>query len=618
MALTGVICHLAALGWGLWVCCRRTERCPFEPSTRVTAGRAWAWKQMRQRMPSPDSYDPNMPAFPPLPPTILPNDVPGPSPWAHLEFEAGGIPDTLGNDAKPVEKRQNATGLSTVFQMANHTASKAKEKISSLVQMWSPRKKRPLDPTLDRRLPIVSGGNRIKGKKNKSSNILAIARRVSGGKNATDELERDFASNTSRKAKQAIRKTVMSVFKESKGIEPLPPSVEKIKLLGGILKAAKYRAAANYLSEYKLLAIEAGHQWPAQFERTLKLTKRSATRALGPQKKAAEVETKEVGDSFATRRSMATPRKVPLAGELFDFGVTWMLREVELAAVTKDHIHLEFGTKRVRLTLPVSKGDQEGTVVKRVLQCVCEQQVCDISCPFYVSVRLVDRMVALDMEEACVTHRGKLATKAQLVADWKVLFGDLVSGHSARRTGALRLIRRGWAIPQVAYLGRWKSSVIYSYAAEALETLPVNTGGAFQGQGSSGVASHTAVTKGPTHEELENIKNYLLAELDLAKADQKRATQALDAEVEAMKKRSAQNGDRLPPVVQAVASKVVHYNMDMANCSPPQAWKTLTVRSVLEAVLVDDWDDLLLETCEEDEHLEADGGPRVVSLGVRG
>eukprot|EP00435_Cladocopium_sp_Y103_P024202 s286_g5.t3 len=185
-------------------------------------------------------------------------------------------------------------------------------------------------------------------------------------------------------------------------------------------------------------------------------------------------------------------------------------------------------------------------------------------------------MVALDLNLACVTQKKKPATKAQLVADWKLLFGEKVSGHSPRRTGALRLIRRGWSIPQVAFLGRWKSSVIYQYAAEALESLPVNTGGAFANMGNttSSVQTNTGVT-GPTYEEVEEVKNYLLAELSLVKADQLKATQALDAEVEAMKERSKHNGDRLPPVVQAMASKIVHYNMDMANCSPPQAWKTL-------------------------------------------
>eukprot|EP00435_Cladocopium_sp_Y103_P027474 s2680_g6.t1 len=504
------------------------------------------------------------PDFPPSLPGPLENDATGPSVWGPLEFEAGGLPVPPGGHPE--------TGFSAVVRIANNTATKAKEKLTAIVNLCSPSKKRPLDPPAPSRLPAVAVGARTRGKRNKAVNILAIARRASSNKQATEKLEEDFTSNTSRKVKHAIRATINGVFKESKGTSPMPPSVEKIKLLGGVLKAAKYRASANYLGEYKLMCIEAGHQWTDQFERTIKLAKRSAARASGPKVKAAEIPTSEQGENFAIRITDRPPRKVPLAGELFDFGTIWMLREIELAAVTKDHMSLEFAPKRVRL----SKTDQEGAEIKRVLQCVCDQKICDISCPFYVSMRLVDRMVALGLSRACVTQKWKAASKSQLIDDWKLLFGEKASGHSARRTGALRYIRRGWAIPQVAYLGRWKSSVIYEYAAEALESLPVNMGSAFRNmEGISAGSGAAPAPKGPSYEELEEIKNYLLAELDMAKADQSKATAALDAEVEEMKRRNKQSGDRLPPVVQAMTSKIVHYNMDMASCSPPQAWKTL-------------------------------------------
>lgn len=38
----------------------------------------------------------------------------------------------------------------------------------------------------------------------------------------------------------------------------------------------------------------------------------------------------------------------------------------------------------------------------------------------------------------------------------------------------------GWAISQIAYLGRWKSNVVYAYAEEALELVAVNVGQAHQ------------------------------------------------------------------------------------------------------------------------------------------
>jgi hypothetical protein len=510
----------------------------------------------------------------------------GPSPFKDLEFEAGGLPQTQG-DGKAAE-----SALSSMFKIANNTAAKAKEKLAAVVEFWSPKRAKRADPQLPEslcdgadvnlpdRCPVgaASKGQRKehKTKKQKAANILAIARRASMSKTTTTALERDFASVTSVKSKKAIRNTVNSVFKEARGSSGLLPTPDKVKLLGGILKAAGYRAAGNYLGEYKLMAIEGGYSWSDQLERTLKLTKRSSARVVGPKRKAAEVETYETGENFAVKVSAKVPKRVPLAAELFEFGVIWMLREVELAAIKKDHILLDFQNKKVTFTLPVSKGDQEAMQVKRVLQCLCERNICYMSCPFYTSVRLLDRMRALGLNRACMNRKAKLASKAQLVEDWRLLYGTMVSGHSARRTGALRYIRQGWAIAQVAYLGRWKSSVIYEYAAEALESLPVNVGETFGAKKDLlDKGPPTSVFVGVSKDEVERIKNYLLAELEAAKVDQNQALQNLDKEVDELRARDIRLGNKLPPAVQSLPSKVVHYNMDIASCSPPRAWRTV-------------------------------------------
>eukprot|EP00435_Cladocopium_sp_Y103_P008965 s2500_g2.t1 len=506
-----------------------------------------------------------------------PGDLSQPSPWKDLEFEAGGLPVQGNHIGTKVGDRN--TALSSVLKLTSQAATKAKETLAQVAQLWSPKKTKEADPIPPPRLPLTSapadeGG---RNKRSKAFNILAIARRASTSKNAMKELEEGFASNTSRAAKKATRNTVCSVFREARHSSGFPPSTEKLKLLAGVLKAAKYRAASNYLGEYKLMAIEQGHEWTNQLERMLSLCKRSAGRAIGPGKKAAEVPTCEVGEYFATRAKPDARRKVPLSAELFDFGVIWMLREVELAAIQKSHIKLLFDTKVIKFTLPVSKMDQGGHSVTRVLQCLCNKSVCDVACPFFVTVRLLDRMAALGLERACVTQAGKAATKAQLIGDWKKIFGTKVSGHSARRTGALRYIRQGWAIAQVAYLGRWKSSVIYEYAMEALESLPVNSSNTFLKGVEVGGAGHegSGTVTVDVEERLEQIKLNLLTEIEAVRADHEKVTKALDKEVEELKDRDERMGDMLPPVVQAVASKIVHYNMPMASCSPPFAWKTM-------------------------------------------
>eukprot|EP00435_Cladocopium_sp_Y103_P063023 s871_g24.t1 len=510
---------------------------------------------------------------------------PGPKAWGdpnshELEFDAGVevIPRSQ-HLPKPIDaEKERPTALASVLKIANKTATKAKEKLSMVSALWSPKRSRVPEPVVPS-LPTSSSParrNNHAGKRDKAINILAIARRAGKSQKDVENLEEGFAANTSRKARRAIRSTVMAVFREAKVGKLFPPTPDKVKTLASVLKAANYRAAGNYLGEYKLMAVEAGHQWSDQLERVLKLCKRSTARAAGPKTKAAEVPTQETGEHFAIRVDPDCRKKVPLAAELFDFGTIWMLREIELALVAKDHIKLNFETKRVTFTLPMSKTDQEGNQVRRVLQCLCPNKICDVSCPSFVAVRLLDKMIALGWNKASVLNNGKQATKAQLVGDWRKIFGPAVSGHSARRTGALRYIRSGWSISQVAYLGRWKSSVILEYAAEALESLPVNLGHTFAtGDGSNSSNAITYPPREANAERLEEIKVYLLTELEAAKVDNAKSLQALDQEVAALKSRDEKLGNCLPPAVQAVASKITHHNMELASCSPPHLWRTL-------------------------------------------
>ena len=54
-----------------------------------------------------------------------------------------------------------------------------------------------------------------------------------------------------------------------------------------------------------------------------------------------------------------------------------------------------------------------------------------------------------------------------------------VSGHSARRSGAMMYARGGMSVQEIAYLGRWKSSAIFRYVEQALQDVPLNITGKF-------------------------------------------------------------------------------------------------------------------------------------------
>ena len=477
--------------------------------------------------------------------------------------------DEPGNYNDKILEGTKASAPGLFSGMAN-----AVEKVWSL--LGSPSKKLIAQPGQPSRLPkTVKDGHVVKDKARiRLKTVLGLARNSRNRDKVITALEEDFSSNTSRKSQGAIRATVKAIF-EKDGNPALPPSVEKLKWLAGTLKAAEYKAASIYLGQYKLMAIEAGEEWPPQLARTLDLCKRSVKRASGPGKKAKEVETFEEGDQFTQQPKDTDKLKVTLAKELFEFGVMWMLREVELAAIELPHIQMDFESKCCTFTLPVSKVDQRGQSTKRMLQCLCSG-VCSTSCPFHVALKLLDGMARLSTRFANVTKEGKRGTKGQLVRDWKIIYGKETTGHSARRTGALRYIKLGWSISQVAYLGRWSSSIIYQYASEALSSMPVNDTKAFQGVMVGEQTNQGGKVATPSWApSLEDVKAQLATEVEAIRLDQKATLDKLDQEVKVLKERAEKGSDKLPPFVQHYNSKVVHYNSNLANCSPPFAWKTL-------------------------------------------
>ena len=271
----------------------------------------------------------------------------------------------------------------------------------------------------------------------------------------------------------------------------------------------------------------------------------------------------------------ATKVTVPLAKECFEFGVIWMLREKEVAQVTAKDVELDWQARLVRLTWPDSKTDQEANGVTRVLQCVCDLKPCAPSCPLLVSATLVERMGKLRLNRAGDRHDGRASTKAQMVQQWQKLFGSGVTGHSARRTGALRLIRAGWSLAQVAFLGRWKSEVVYEYAAEALEALPVNNSGAFKSSLETKGAASDPIRELSIGKKVEQVRTYLSAELAAFKQDQEEVLKALRKEVSHLRDKEDSSQGLIPSWVQSQSSKVTHRTVPFSYCSPPDLWRSL-------------------------------------------
>ncbi len=402
-------------------------------------------------------------------------------------------------------------------------------------------------------------------------------------KKALKNLEEDFFSNSSRASKKSKKHTVVTLLKAVTKEKPYPLTPKTIRALSSVLKEAGYKSASAYIAEAKITHIEAGHEWSPLLERNVKLCKAAVSRGVGPRKKAPEVQEDAwaLHDLNPDDRSPVT--KVVWATHLFAMAVHWMMRELEVAALTADLIQFSKNDRSVMVTLEVSKTDPSAAGIKRVLKCVCEGK-CDLRCPYEVLLFLVTKAKEKRSHPCylALDDQGFTVSKAQVVASWQFLYGPGITGHSARRSGALQYIRKGWSVAQVAFLGRWKSNIILEYAQEALQTMAVNVGCKF-GDGETKInlkndleAIKVLQSSMPSEKEDQQVLvDDLMKEIKLVKSGRKLDRTRIRKEVKALEKKMANNQKYLPPVVVSQRVQVAHYNCRALIVSPACLWKTL-------------------------------------------
>ena len=392
-------------------------------------------------------------------------------------------------------------------------------------------------------------------------------------------VERDYFANSSRNAKDAKLRAVTDILTTSFD-SAFPLSPRKLKLIAGVLREAGYKSADTYLVESKTAHIEKGHDWTPLLDRHFKLCVKAVKRGQGPRRKAPEVP-RAVWTDYDLLATEFEGTKVQLAPQLFAIGVHFMMREIEIANLTLKDVWLDHQARLVRLKWSESKMDQEGLSVSRTLQCICSNG-CNLECPFSVTEVLVNAAMLRGANGSLsVNVDGKVATKAELVRDWKHLFGIPVTGHSTRRSGALQYIRLGWAVPQVGYLGRWKSAVILQYAEEALETMAANTPGKFgepkEGPNKPGTLSsllnpcETTVSKA----DLDHIVDQIKSDIAKLKKGTKASTKEFDDAVGEIKAKMESDHKYLPKYVVSGRYHVTHINHRILLYAPAAQWRTI-------------------------------------------
>eukprot|EP00438_Fugacium_kawagutii_P032452 Skav223756 [mRNA] locus=scaffold3575:525258:528900:- [translate_table: standard] len=326
------------------------------------------------------------------------------------------------------------------------------------------------DEFLGRAADVPMGGRR----RGAIVKALEVASSGPSLQSAVNELTKDFWSSTTVAAREARRAEVLELATVVNGGGRLFP-LRKVVVEGvaACLKSAGLTSGFQYLNELKLAHVEAGFSVDAWLVRLLALCKKSMTRRRGPVRRAPELQPEHLEHSAWSLLEASVPR----GAWAYAWGVAWMLREVELSNVQWKHVSHSLAQKSVRLFIPHSKMDQQGLGVSRTLQC-CGETPCWKGCAWWLWTELVKVRGGRAAEAQCPwmfpNVQGKRATKHEMVGSWKAAADLPVAGHSARRSGAMAYVRRGLNIQELAFLGRWRSAVVLTYAEEALQTVPAN------------------------------------------------------------------------------------------------------------------------------------------------
>ena len=290
---------------------------------------------------------------------------------------------------------------------------------------------------------------------------------------ARKRLESKMFSKSTNATKEAKRRKIHDILVSiGLSIEPKGLSQSDILSVGAILGESGIKTGDQYLAELKLMQLEAGISWPDVLERQLVMVKRALKRDKGPDVRAKEVKLDSTSDE--NWEKITNQAGVPMrTAWSYAWAVIWMLRGIEAADIRLGDVKIH-QNKTVTLLIRKSKTDQGAKGTKRTLKC-CGLKTCARDCPWALATRAKADHVEQDSNLPLFPDaEGSHVSKVRMVKSWMDTLDSEMSGHSARRSGAMRYTRLGMSVYEVATLGRWKSSAVFRYVEEALEEVPMN------------------------------------------------------------------------------------------------------------------------------------------------
>ena len=317
------------------------------------------------------------------------------------------------------------------------------------------------------------GNGRLDKSKSGMRDALKLAKAPNDLRKAKETFKKKFLAYGTLLAKNAKRKKVRELLVATVGEEHFPATQEAILSVATALDEAQLQSGDQYLHEVKLMHVEAGFEWSSPLERQLYLCKRALKRHRGPEIRAKEVQIADLSQEAWDMKCLDKGAYTRPAW-MYAMAVSWMLRACEATELRMGDLALDWETKTVALKIRKSKTDQAAKGTVRTLAC-CKRSECTKECPFSLAVRSLAEKPNGKATDFLFSMQGRgKRTRAHTSKCWAKYLDGGLTGHSARRSGAMFYTRQGMDVQDISFLGQWKSSAVFRYMEEALQERPMN------------------------------------------------------------------------------------------------------------------------------------------------
>ena len=268
-----------------------------------------------------------------------------------------------------------------------------------------------------------------------------------------------WASSRS-KAREARRSFVRDLAQSVAREFWTPPLTgEVIVGVAAALKKAKLKSGAALLNDLKLWHVEEGYEIPEWMVRLLGLAKKSVERGTGPSKRAPELKLGSI--TSTTWRAARNFGNVNCP--------TRRVGEVQVEACER----VLSGEDRVT-DHPLLEDGSEGVGSKKNVGVLRENTVQPRVCLEYMAAHQGQRREAEPRGLRVRDVQGEGGQAGRNGGSLETRLGRGTVRTLGTRSGAMMYVRAGLPLQEMAFLGRWKSNVVLTYAEEALEEVPAS------------------------------------------------------------------------------------------------------------------------------------------------